>query len=844
MHTPTRTAEASAANEWAKQQYHVILADFMRRVGFLSPQATPSVPSDDPQSLSLSLRTPSSESHASAGCSRLSIPPPPGAKELSDHLRRDINSNHHQPIPTAIFALSLYLMPSVDTQASDAEALMRLKEAAVRLSSSDGTHNHTSDRPSSPTAPNQPSEAARASLRPPQMHIPLNPDPHRGAVYYMLGDWYRRGVGAGANLAQAFCWLTKAAMEGCIEAYVALAGMYERGEGIARDDRAAHSLYVKAAQAGSKQAQFKAAFGYERGIGCAVDFREAKFWYGRAATLRHFASAVRLAILSLDPGYETLDILIDAALQSKTAKSMHDVAVVFSTSRHGVLQDVHSMREWLLEAARAGHARSQWMMGKIYQDGLGGGRIDHSRAFFWYHKAALQGYQPAQWAVSGMYRSGNGVPLGEPNPALADKWHRAANRFSSGRAKPDIFDFAGLLSYSLDAERGPKWNASEQDRPFNAMIPSIPIPPSTLSFGSGFTKNTTTSSMSGINVSSTPTMNSSASTCSSSKTGTPPKIPTPNTSSSTQPVPHHHHPSPYKKSVFEIDVDPDSYRDMPSLLHSLGIHDVNPIQEKSTYVPSVDMLYRYAETHPSSVLKLVNIKKNFLMAEEKVLRGDCLGCVAALANGFRTWGGLLDTSIYSIRLLFTLATQMVSSLDSNNADALLSDMFLNMNTRPVEVSWVLADRCIALSPKDPTPYIFRGDVKCRCGQYREAVGDYDTAEQMQIAMGEEPSEVLYHRGLCHSNMDEKESKQLAITDLTDYVAAVGIDGRRTADAQYTLSALYFLMDNPKKMVKHFRYALEAEAVRLEFMPPIINTDLKARLTLEKEKSHNPYRSNA
>ena len=100
-----------------------------------------------------------------------------------------------------------------------------------------------------------------------------------------------------------------------------------------------------------------------------------------------------------------------------------------------------------------------------------------------------------------------------------------------------------------------------------------------------------------------------------------------------------------------------------------------------------------------------------------------------------------------------------------------------MNTRPVEVSWILADKCITLAPNDPTAYIFRGDIQCRCGYYEDALKDYDTAERFEIETGGKPNEVLYHRGVCHSNMEEGESKKLAIDDLIRYIAAVGVDGR-------------------------------------------------------------------
>ncbi|TPX36744.1 hypothetical protein SmJEL517_g01148 [Synchytrium microbalum] len=753
------------------------------------------------------------------------------SQDIWQHMVLDVQAGYG-PVAEACMGLSLHL-PTLN-QSQDDEAALNLLIAAASspllpplstIKEDDISYGNIGQNLNSAVANVSAKNPALTSntnaSSPTSTSITLS---QAACVFYLLGDFYRRGIGAPANLSMAFGLFAKAAISGSVEAHVALAGMYERGDGIIRDDRAAHRLYLKAALSNSAPSQFKLAFGLERGIGCRVDFYLAKLWYRRAAAQSHFASAVRLAIMSLDPGYETMDVLLEAADKSKTPRSMHDVAVAYSTTRHGGPQDVSKMRKWLQLAARVGHARSQWMMGKIYQDGLGGSIVDPTKAFFWYHKAALQGYQPAQWSVSGMYRSGNGVPGGEPNVVLADKWHKAANRFSCGRTRADVVDFAGLLSYSLDSDKGPQWNALEADRPFNVMIPASVAPTSTIQF-KGFEKASNTFNNGLLN---------------QVETGMPPRVPTtitynpsninnPNTTNTTSNVRTSSRPM---TSVFDIDIDPVAFKDMPSLLRTLGVSDEDSIQERSTHIPNLNVLNRYTETHPSSVLRLLKVKRHFVVAEELLRDEEYEKCVEFLANGFRTWGGLLDTSIYTLRLLFEVAIQIVVSKNPNNVDALVSDMFLNMNTRPVELSWVIVDKCLALKPNDPTLLMFRGDVKARCGLYKDAIQDYDAAEKLENSFVENPVEVLYHRGVCYSNMEEKEYQKMAIVDLASYVTAAGVDGRRTADAQYTLSGLYFLLDNPKKMVEHFRYALEAEAVRLEFMPTIINTDLKTRLTLE------------
>ena len=76
----------------------------------------------------------------------------------------------------------------------------------------------------------------------------------------------------------------------------------------------------------------------------------------------------------------------------------------------------------LRPVAARGDAKSQYLLGLIYDNGLGV-TPDHARAATWYRKAAEQGHADAQNNLGLLYASGLGVTL---DHAKALNWHRRA----------------------------------------------------------------------------------------------------------------------------------------------------------------------------------------------------------------------------------------------------------------------------------------------------------------------------------------------------------------------------------------------------------------------------------
>ena len=79
---------------------------------------------------------------------------------------------------------------------------------------------------------------------------------------YLLGSFYRSGVGVEKDQQKAVYWLQKASEGGNAEAKLDLGVMYSIGEEIPKDGKKAVSLILQAAEQGFPMAQFLLSCGY------------------------------------------------------------------------------------------------------------------------------------------------------------------------------------------------------------------------------------------------------------------------------------------------------------------------------------------------------------------------------------------------------------------------------------------------------------------------------------------------------------------------------------------------------------------------------------------------------
>ncbi|KND02040.1 uncharacterized protein SPPG_02544 [Spizellomyces punctatus DAOM BR117] len=763
--------------------------------------------------------------------------------------RAQLDAAAGNPSACIVYALCLHA-GSKSLQRDDQEALKWLTKAAnteLPLEAQKSVNGSAASDQSQLKAP-EPTPSAASSDAPPQ-NSKHNHHHYRKAVIAaanaMLGDWYRRGVGCGADYNRSFKYLKRATELGDVNALSALAEMYERGAGIHRDDSAAFVYYKKSAEQGYVKSMFKVGQALEKGKGVNVNYMQAKIWYRKATSRGHFPSAVRLATLSLDPAFETYDNLVAAAQQVKTPRTLHDLALAHSSTKHGAKADIRQMKKWLLKAAKMGHARSQWLMGKVYQDGrlheaptTKGSQAAEStytpmqRAFYWYHRAALQGFQPAQWAVCSMYRSGIGI---RQDNDMADKWQRASNRCGCQKIRTEAQDQACITGYSLNEANGPIWNGLEQEKPFNLV-------------------NTQISADAGLGgmpgISGTPVrfdLTSSASRSGPAVSATATNGPTSGASAG--------HGVVTSDQTEPYDTDSDGYKDMKVLLESMYLTKGVYLQDRgnSKTVPTLLQLEQYRDTNYDAIAHLKNIKTTFHRAEEysKLERHE--QAVAEYAKGFRAFEGLFDLQHYNLRLLAAVSVSFVLARDPNNSDALLVDCFLNLLNRPCELGIVACTKVIQANAEEVAAYVLRAGYRTRLMLFEEALKDYEIAyriegknacntpqkdgKECQKGKGKPTlshalAEIYYQMGVCHSNMEGREHRIASIKAMVHYLGMVGADGRRVPDAHYTIAGNCLALDNVRKLVEHFSKGLEAETVRFHFYPPIINQDLKTRLTLE------------
>ncbi|KAJ3210435.1 hypothetical protein HDU67_005321 [Dinochytrium kinnereticum] len=318
-------------------------------------------------------------------------------------------------------------------------------------------------------------EPHRPSSPRPDIPAPTSPLPsHQMApIMQLLGDSYRRGIGCPSDLNTAFGFLQRAAQLGHSDGMMRLASMYERGDGVVRDEGIAFSLFLTAAEKGSVFAMFKVGQALEKGKGTVVNFVQAAHWYQQATARHHFPSAVRLALLSMDPSCESIEVLESAARNLKTPRSFHDYATGLSTTQHGAIPNAKEMRTWYRRAAKSGYVRAQWLLGNAHVEAAKVDPKEYKKAFYWYHAAAVQGFQPAQWAVGNMYRAGQGV---ERDLDIAAKWHKAASRSGMEKCNSDAFDPAIVTLHSLTESVAPVWNTAEGMRQPGILTDNLGVP--------------------------------------------------------------------------------------------------------------------------------------------------------------------------------------------------------------------------------------------------------------------------------------------------------------------------------------------------------------------------------
>jgi len=258
---------------------------------------------------------------------------------------------------------------------------------------------------------------------------------------YLLGYHYVWGnvsFGTEDRYRQAFYWASKAAENGCIEAYDTLGRMYYRGAGGTHDFQKAFRHYKIAADGndsyeGSSFSSSQLAYMYRYGLGCQLDLGKAEEYYLKAIKLGAKNIYGPLCSMYLHSNQdEKAEQCFDYLLEDENVDNLlyfqiasfyyfgaynrlpnYSLAMKYfkraadkgNVNAMVILGDMHfhetpikcldQAAQWYEKAAEYAHPKAQYILGYFCEYGLGV-KQDYKRAMDWYSKAVAQGQQQAQ----------------------------------------------------------------------------------------------------------------------------------------------------------------------------------------------------------------------------------------------------------------------------------------------------------------------------------------------------------------------------------------------------------------------------------------------------------------
>lgn len=281
-----------------------------------------------------------------------------------------------------------------------------------------------------------------------------------------LGILYHNGSGVEKNYHQALYWYSKSESntQDPITQYN-IAKLYLHGYGDFKEDTAKAVEWMrKAAEQGDSEAQFKMGVMYHNGAGVNKNYWEANTWYLKsieqredkdddlcflnlaklhrfgyadfnkdealalyyykvAADLGNRQAMVQLGIMYQNgAGIPNKDHKTALSWYTKVSDDDEDAYLAFynigNIYFHGVpdviMQDYKEAFKWFMKAALKDDSESQYMIGVMYNDGLGVLK-DVNKAIEWYQKSSDKGYVDAKYALALLYHTGNdGVGKDEP----------------------------------------------------------------------------------------------------------------------------------------------------------------------------------------------------------------------------------------------------------------------------------------------------------------------------------------------------------------------------------------------------------------------------------------------
>ena len=264
------------------------------------------------------------------------------------------------------------------------------------------------------------------------------------AAQHRLGLAYRDGIGVSPNLSAAYFWLSMA---------------------VSSETEASQPFRepLRTLQIGMTPAQIDAADRY----GVAELQRLAQA--GRAWAQAHLGVSYHRGMSAHTPRDAALGIewLHKAAAQD-FAGAQYYLGEIYERG-DGVRPDAAKAVQWYRAAARGDHPVAQLMLGTAYFEGSSV-KADHKQALYWWRRAADQGVTAAEVNLGNMYRfGGNGVAQ---DFAEAARWFRlaAAKGHASAQSSLGVLHERGL-GVLQDASEAARWYrlSAEQGYPLGQL---------------------------------------------------------------------------------------------------------------------------------------------------------------------------------------------------------------------------------------------------------------------------------------------------------------------------------------------------------------------------------------
>jgi TPR repeat protein len=244
------------------------------------------------------------------------------------------------------------------------------------------------------------------------------------SAQWIVATMYKMGLGTDPDLSEARRWCTLSAEQGNPASCYNLATMYELGQGdLPKDLEIAFKYYKKAADLGHHASFYMVGKCFFFGDGAKMDHDKANEYYSKA--LVYFKSKVdsgnatgldlyRLAVM-FENGYGTSKSdekamqLYKRSVEKNEVNSLDALGRFYEWGKGGLKIDCEEALRLYTLSSEEGSDSAYYHLGELYYNGKGVVK-DNAKAAKFYEEAAKRGYYSAINKLAEMSLTGDGIP--------------------------------------------------------------------------------------------------------------------------------------------------------------------------------------------------------------------------------------------------------------------------------------------------------------------------------------------------------------------------------------------------------------------------------------------------